>query len=151
MKTPSNTRFDDPIFDRIITNVRAFVEKDEDEIKVTTFDPIFADSIEAFASFPCDSAGNPFTEELTSVGKSNLRDCLQHAAKWCVVCRPRTRVTRLCPCGSGQPASREYDGRGIFLCNVCATCREQKLSRFRREVLTSASYEADEPIEMEDY
>lgn len=44
----------------------------------------------------------------------------------------------------------ERDARGIPLTRVCATCRAEKLSRYRPEVLTNPSYEANEPIEPED-
>lgn len=43
----------------------------------------------------------------------------------------------------------EHDARGIPLARVCEKCREQKLSGYRREVLTNPNYEADEPIEEE--
>ena len=41
----------------------------------------------------------------------------------------------------------EHDARGIPLCRVCDKCREEKLSRFRPDVLTNSNYQADEPIE----
>lgn len=41
----------------------------------------------------------------------------------------------------------EHDARGIPLCRVCDTCRREKLSHYRPEVLTDSQYEADEPIE----
>ena len=43
----------------------------------------------------------------------------------------------------------EYDARGIPLCRVCEECVEEKLSRYRREVLDNWNYEADEPIDEE--
>jgi len=43
----------------------------------------------------------------------------------------------------------EYDARDIPLKRVCAKCRKEKLSEFRREVLYNPNYEAEEPIEAE--
>ena len=34
----------------------------------------------------------------------------------------------------------EHDARGIPLCRVCDKCREEKLSRFRPDVLTNSNY-----------
>jgi hypothetical protein len=45
----------------------------------------------------------------------------------------------------------EYDARGIELCRVCDKCKAAKLAGYRHEVLTDSQYEADEPIEPEDY
>lgn len=56
-----------------------------------------------------------------------------------------------CPCGSGRESWWEYDARGIPLARVCDKCRKTKLAGYRREVLTNPNYEADEPIESEDY
>lgn len=44
----------------------------------------------------------------------------------------------------------ENDARGIPLTRVCHTCKDEKLSRYRPEVLTNPNYEANEPIEPED-
>ena len=43
----------------------------------------------------------------------------------------------------------EYDARGIPLTRVCDKCRKEKLSHYRRDVLTDGNYEADEDIEPE--
>jgi len=45
----------------------------------------------------------------------------------------------------------EYDARGIPLCRVCDNCKAAKLAAYRPDVLTDSNYEADEPIEPEDY
>ena len=58
---------------------------------------------------------------------------------------------RECLCGSGKESWPEYDARGIYLCRVCEVCQEEKLAGYRPEVLTDGDYEADEPIEPEDY
>jgi hypothetical protein len=42
-----------------------------------------------------------------------------------------------------------YDARGIYLCKVCDKCEAYKLGKFRPEVLTSATYSHDEPIDEE--
>ena len=34
----------------------------------------------------------------------------------------------------------EHDARGIPLARVCDKCREEKLSRFRPDVLTNSNY-----------
>ena len=57
------------------------------------------------------------------------------------------RVLPECSCGSGKPAPAHFDARGIFLCYACELCLEQKLSGFRKEVLTNPHYWTLEPIE----
>lgn len=52
---------------------------------------------------------------------------------------------------AGQDSWWEYDARGIPLCKVCDKCQRAKLSAYRPDVLTDSNYEADEPIEPEDY
>jgi hypothetical protein len=52
-----------------------------------------------------------------------------------------------CSCGSGFEREAEYDARGIFLDYVCDKCRKQKLSKYRRDVLTDPNYWTDEPID----
>jgi len=39
------------------------------------------------------------------------------------------------------------DARGIPLARVCHKCREQKLSKFRKDVRTNSNYSADESVE----
>ena len=42
------------------------------------------------------------------------------------------------------------DARGIPLCRVCDKCREQKLAKYRPEILSGYSQnDVDEPIEPE--
>lgn len=57
--------------------------------------------------------------------------------------------SRECVCGSGQRSWWESDARGIPLCRVCNACRKKRMARYRPEVLTNGSYQADEPIEEE--
>jgi hypothetical protein len=52
-----------------------------------------------------------------------------------------------CPCGSGEYPEAQHDARGIFLCYTCDKCEKEKLSHYRREVLTNSQYECDEAIE----
>ncbi len=40
----------------------------------------------------------------------------------------------------------EYDARGIPLARVCSKCKRERLSGYRREVLTNSNYSHDEPI-----
>jgi hypothetical protein len=45
----------------------------------------------------------------------------------------------------------EHDAQGIELCRVCSVCREQKLARYRPEILSGYSQaDVDEPIEPDD-
>jgi hypothetical protein len=43
----------------------------------------------------------------------------------------------------------ENDARGIPLARVCEKCIDEKLSKYRPEVLTDSHYEANEEIENE--
>ena len=58
---------------------------------------------------------------------------------------------RPCSCGSEQDSWWEYDARGIPLARVCEDCKEKKLSGYRKDVLDNPNYDADEPIEGDDY
>ena len=60
-------------------------------------------------------------------------------------------IVRPCTCGSGEPSTWQYDARGIHLCRTCETCHDEKIRRYRPEVLDDPNYEADEPIEGEAY
>ena len=41
-----------------------------------------------------------------------------------------------------------YDAQGIYLCRVCDVCEEDKMSRYRPEILTGYTQaDVDEPIE----
>ena len=58
---------------------------------------------------------------------------------------------RVCNCGSGEISEWEYDGQGIPLERVCSACRNEKLSKYRPEILGNYTQEdVDEPIEPED-
>ena len=56
-----------------------------------------------------------------------------------------------CSCGSGYQSWWHKDARGIELFKGCDKCAPGKLKRYRPEVLTNSNYQADEPIEPEDY
>jgi hypothetical protein len=56
---------------------------------------------------------------------------------------------RPCHCGSGLEREARFDARGIFLTYVCEKCVEEKLGRYRPEVLTDPNYYTEEPIEEE--
>lgn len=58
---------------------------------------------------------------------------------------------RPCPCGSGKPSQWQFDARGIELCRTCEDCHDEKMKRYRPDVLKNSNYEADEPIEPEEY
>lgn len=52
-----------------------------------------------------------------------------------------------CPCGSGEPKTKHYDGYGIFLFYACPECENEKMSRYRPDIMER--YECEEPIEEE--
>lgn len=56
-----------------------------------------------------------------------------------------------CMCGSGKPRRALNDARGIFCGYVCDDCEESVRAKFRPEIFDDGNYEADEPIEPEDY
>jgi hypothetical protein len=59
---------------------------------------------------------------------------------------------RLCLCGSGLNSHMLMDGRGIYLCRVCAKCEQRKRAQYRPVIFTSYTQaDVDEPIEEEDW
>lgn len=49
---------------------------------------------------------------------------------------------------STAPTWWEYDGQGIELCRVCEKCRQEKLAKYRPEILTGYDEgDVDEAIE----
>lgn len=52
-----------------------------------------------------------------------------------------------CPCGSGLDSDWQNDARGIPLCRTCDACHDEKMARYRPDVLTDSNYWADEPID----
>ena len=54
---------------------------------------------------------------------------------------------KYCSCGSDKNSWWENDARGIPLARVCEDCRDEKLNRFRPEVLVNPNYLTDEPID----
>jgi len=73
----------------------------------------------------------------------------RYGAPWCWHDRIEAEG-RLCPCGSGNPKEPEHDGRGIFLCYVCESCRDEKLRGYRPEVLRPYSDDdVNEPVDGE--
>lgn len=52
-----------------------------------------------------------------------------------------------CTCGSGKDGRELYDARGIYCGITCRTCRRE--DKYRREVMTDADYEHDEPFDEE--
>lgn len=42
-----------------------------------------------------------------------------------------------------------YDGYGIFLTYACEKCEDEQMKKYRPDIMDR--YEADEPIEPEDY
>ena len=58
-------------------------------------------------------------------------------------------AARICPCGSGKNSYWQYDARGIPLCRTCDDCHDEKMKRYRSDVLTDAAYWHDEPIDQD--
>jgi hypothetical protein len=57
-------------------------------------------------------------------------------------------MSRLCDCGSGELSEWQYDAQGIELCRTCNRCKQEKLSRYRPEILTGYDQsDVNEPIE----
>ncbi len=53
-----------------------------------------------------------------------------------------------CTCGSGLMSHAEYDAQGIYLCRVCDSCSNERLSHYRAEILTGYTQDdVDEPID----
>ncbi len=51
---------------------------------------------------------------------------------------------------SSEPSWWAHDARGIPLCRICDTCKREKLSRYRPEILTGYDqHDVDELIEAE--
>lgn len=56
-----------------------------------------------------------------------------------------------CPCQSGKDSYWQHDARGIPLCRTCNDCHDEKMVKYRPEVLDDPEYWADEPIDEEEY
>jgi hypothetical protein len=52
-----------------------------------------------------------------------------------------------CPCGSDEYPDAQRDGYGIFLCYTCSKCEQEKMSKYRSDIMER--YETDEQIEEE--
>ena len=58
-----------------------------------------------------------------------------------------TTRTNECACGSGKISKWIYDGYNIPLFKCCSSCENEKLSKFRTDIMSR--YDAYEPIEPE--
>lgn len=56
-------------------------------------------------------------------------------------------MARLCSCGSGFEQEWQYDARGIELCPTCPNCHDEKMKKYRKDVLEDPDYWHDEPID----
>lgn len=56
-----------------------------------------------------------------------------------------------CPCQSGKDSYWQHDARGIPLCRTCDDCHDEKMAKYRPEVLDDSEYYVDEPIDEEEY
>lgn len=53
-----------------------------------------------------------------------------------------------CNCGSGKDSGPTYDAQNIYLTRCCEDCAHEKLSKYRKEILTGYTQaDVDEPIE----
>ena len=98
-------------------------------------------------TFPCDEQGN-VDSDLHQCTLDNLEKC-RNGTYDVVACGVTTftHQQRLCSCGSQEIPWGEYDARGIFLTYVCDKCRNERLSRYRPDVLSDSNYWHDEPID----
>lgn len=100
--------------------------------------------------FRCDEHGTIAIDDLPEPARVNLRNCL--SGEYDVVdrgIRSWTTRTRLCGCGSGEIPTAIYDARGIYVTAACDQCRTRRLSGYRTDIFTDASYWTDEPIDAE--
>lgn len=52
---------------------------------------------------------------------------------------------------STEPSWWAHDARGIPLCRVCSDCEDEKLSKYRPEILSGyTQHDVDEPIDNDD-
>jgi len=58
---------------------------------------------------------------------------------------------KVCACGSGLDSYWQHDARGIPLCRTCTECHDEKMKRYRPDVLDNPGYEADEDIEGDEW
>ena len=127
--------------------------KTDDEVAVIEYKKVYAwknDPGAGFA-FPCTPDGEVIEDKMHPSALENLNKCRDNPDDFIVTLEKRIDIERLCNCGSGEVPYAEYDARGIFLDYVCPRCKDEKLSKFRRDVLTDPGYWADEPIEPEEY
>jgi len=132
---------------------KSHIVKDEFEIHTTTFDIFFAHDERRTSGFEfkCDQEGNVLVEDLQPAALENYKKCLSGENKVILPgeIRQWTSTERLCNCGSGKAREELCDARGIFCSYVCPNCEKETRSRYRLDVMTNPSYEADEPIEAE--
>lgn len=60
-------------------------------------------------------------------------------------------TVRPCNCGSEKPSMWQVDAKGIPLTRTCEDCHEQRMSKYRPEVLVDAGYEFGESDSPYDY
>jgi len=126
----------------------------EDNVEIiTTYERFFESRKTRGAgySFPCDASGNVEINSMQPNAIENYNMCLTRTDYVDRGVQTYTHEYRLCPCGSGEYPADLYDARGIYCCKVCDKCREEKMARYRPEIFEDSDYEADEPIEPDDY
>ena len=99
-------------------------------------------------AFDCDPQGNVDEGEMNPAALENYRKCL--SGEYDVIREGVDEYVqrfRLCDCGSGEYPERHYDARGIYLTSSCDQCEDEKLGKYRPEVLTDPNYQTDEPID----
>lgn len=102
--------------------------------------------------FPCDKEGNVELDKMSPNAKQNYEACVN--GDFIMIdegVKARKSVIRLCRCGSLRYTYDLHDARGIFVNRVCSDCENEVRSRYRPEIFEDMNYEANEPIEPEDY
>ena len=127
----------------------------EDNVEITTTYHLaftIIDERDRGYGFPCDENGIVDEASLKPLALINYKKCLsgEHKVGQPQIDKQEQRI-RLCSCGSGEHPEGVYDARGIFVASVCDKCRKERLKRYRPEIFSDSDYEADEPIEPEEY
>lgn len=102
--------------------------------------------------FPCDKQGNVELDKMQPLAQQNFHSCINGEFEvFDEGVKTRKSVFRLCRCGSLRHSFNLYDARNIFVNRVCSDCESEVRSRYRPEIFEDMNYEANEPIEPEDY
>lgn len=118
--------------------------------KIVTYEHEFLYKGERGAGFgfPCEKDGTPTNDNEAS--KENYRLCLTGVVRGREVTdmgiKELVIEIPLCMCGSGKDRYPLEDARGIFCCNVCDDCIEEKKKSYRSDIFTDSNYVTNEEI-----